>query len=347
MGEVEQLRQSLDIFCSLRKDDSSAEDIPDELEKVLDRIAKHGELPYTMKWPQVSQLIKQKVLYCVAFMNDKRRYSGPLEEYEETLDVILNQVHIFDEPPFTIQRVCELLIDPGRHYASTDKYMRALQKNLLVVSGWRRQPEADILAEKEKECCQDEKEEQVEPDSTSEPSTPAPHRTTVSQDVPQEDIENAAPDSTTVEEKPEEERPFLERPKKEVNDENDEDAFVGLIKCNSSQRKVALGSSKIQINVGVGKNEPVEKEEDENMETDLKMDSVTEEITKEFENAATEESKEPETEIQKETAVDENEIATITADQEALERKRKRSEEEETAVEEELPPTPQKVQKTE
>ena len=51
------------------------------------------------------------------------------------MDMILSQVDMFEEAPFTIQRVCELLIEPGKHYTSTDKYMRALLKNLLVVSG--------------------------------------------------------------------------------------------------------------------------------------------------------------------------------------------------------------------
>jgi serine/threonine-protein phosphatase 4 regulatory subunit 2 len=51
------------------------------------------------------------------------------------MDMILSQVDLFEEAPFTIQRVCELLIDPKKHYKSTDKYMRALLKNLLVVSG--------------------------------------------------------------------------------------------------------------------------------------------------------------------------------------------------------------------
>ena len=51
------------------------------------------------------------------------------------MDIILSQIQMFEEAPFTIQRICELLIDPAKHYKSTDKYMRALLKNLLVVSG--------------------------------------------------------------------------------------------------------------------------------------------------------------------------------------------------------------------
>lgn len=36
--------------------------------------------------------------------------------------------------PFTIQRLCELLCAPRKHYKRTDKFMRGIEKNLLVVS---------------------------------------------------------------------------------------------------------------------------------------------------------------------------------------------------------------------
>uniref|UniRef100_A0A3B3D404 Serine/threonine-protein phosphatase 4 regulatory subunit 2-A-like n=1 Tax=Oryzias melastigma TaxID=30732 RepID=A0A3B3D404_ORYME len=36
--------------------------------------------------------------------------------------------------PFTIQRLCELLTDPKRNYTSTDKFLRGLEKNVMVVS---------------------------------------------------------------------------------------------------------------------------------------------------------------------------------------------------------------------
>lgn len=51
------------------------------------------------------------------------------------MDLILSRVELFEDAPFTIQRLCELLLEPAKHYTSTDKYMRALLKNLLVVSG--------------------------------------------------------------------------------------------------------------------------------------------------------------------------------------------------------------------
>jgi len=369
MAEVEQLRKSLDQFCSLKIDDTNTDNIPDDLQVVVDKISSNGDMPYDLEWSQVSRIIRQRVLYCVAFMSEKQKYDGPLDEYEQTLKNILARIEIFDEPPFTIQRVCELLQTPDKHYKSTDKYMRAIQRNLLVVSGWRKYVEDEVPdTEPEKETCQEE-ESQAEPDSTSEPSTPAPHRSvSITHDVsyPEEaTAENASPDSTTIEEKPEE-RSFLERPKKKIEDEDDDDAFEQLVKLNTSpQRKVALSTSKIQINVGADFKKEVEQKpaEDEKPASDSKkepqlalaekMDDEQEEkpVMKVSESGDAPLSNKESSELKAENITDEKDQETMSSDEK--ERKRKRPEadtekpEEKDSDELELPATPQKVQKTE
>jgi hypothetical protein len=40
----------------------------------------------------------------------------------------------FDQPPFTVQRLCELLADPCRHYASRQKLQAAVEKLCAVSS---------------------------------------------------------------------------------------------------------------------------------------------------------------------------------------------------------------------
>ena len=37
-------------------------------------------------------------------------------------------------PPFTIQRLCELCIEPRKHYKTVGKYLRALERTILVTS---------------------------------------------------------------------------------------------------------------------------------------------------------------------------------------------------------------------
>ncbi|KAF4614996.1 hypothetical protein D9613_003208 [Agrocybe pediades] len=52
--------------------------------------------------------------------------------------VLLDQFE--DNPPFTIQRLCELCVDPMRQYKSVGKYLRAVEKTLLVTSTWNSFP---------------------------------------------------------------------------------------------------------------------------------------------------------------------------------------------------------------
>lgn len=54
--------------------------------------------------------------------------------FEELKKEILTSLDSFTGAPFTIQRICELLTLPTKHYKRTDKFMRGLEKNVLVVS---------------------------------------------------------------------------------------------------------------------------------------------------------------------------------------------------------------------
>lgn len=47
---------------------------------------------------------------------------------------VFQQLDCFNGIPFTVQRLCELLTSPTKHYKRTDKFMRALEKNMLIVS---------------------------------------------------------------------------------------------------------------------------------------------------------------------------------------------------------------------
>ncbi|GLB35422.1 putative PPP4R2 [Lyophyllum shimeji] len=59
------------------------------------------------------------------------------EQANEMKGFIFAQLDEFDSnPPFTIQRVCELCIHPQQHYSSVGKYLRAVEKSLLVTSTW-------------------------------------------------------------------------------------------------------------------------------------------------------------------------------------------------------------------
>jgi serine/threonine-protein phosphatase 4 regulatory subunit 2 len=55
----------------------------------------------------------------------------PFDEMKERIQKIVTG---FNGIPFTIQRLCELVTDPRRNYTGTDKFLRGVEKNVMVVS---------------------------------------------------------------------------------------------------------------------------------------------------------------------------------------------------------------------
>lgn len=51
--------------------------------------------------------------------------------YESMKTLLFERFDHFQAAPFTIQRLCELLTAPKKHYSRLDKFMRALEKNIL------------------------------------------------------------------------------------------------------------------------------------------------------------------------------------------------------------------------
>lgn len=51
--------------------------------------------------------------------------------YDTMKTALLERFDLFNSAPFTIQRLSELLNEPKKHYCRLDKYMRALEKNIL------------------------------------------------------------------------------------------------------------------------------------------------------------------------------------------------------------------------
>ena len=92
-------------------------------------------------WTKVKWLFRAKLEHVV---NDYFEAS-PVDEiplapnvdvfnFSSVKDKVFEQLESFAGIPFTIQRIAELLTTPRRHYKRTDKFMRALEKNMLVVS---------------------------------------------------------------------------------------------------------------------------------------------------------------------------------------------------------------------
>nr|CAG4641145.1 EOG090X0BWU [Eulimnadia texana] len=118
---------------------SDAHDIPRTLEDYLQHIAKTGDVIFP--WIKAKSLIRKKIEIIIAEFHKL----CPTENLKPSPNVdpfnfdtqkakIFDLFETFSSAPFTIQRLCELLIAPQRHYKRTDKFMRGIEKNLLVVS---------------------------------------------------------------------------------------------------------------------------------------------------------------------------------------------------------------------
>ncbi|RUS74768.1 hypothetical protein EGW08_017466, partial [Elysia chlorotica] len=118
---------------------NSSKEIPVVLEQYLNGVAKNGETLF--QWPLLKPLIVGKIEQVIEELqrglSSENITSRPNVEnvrFDVMRTRIMDAVHKFTGAPFTIQRLCELLVDPRRHYKRSDKFMRGLEKNVLVVS---------------------------------------------------------------------------------------------------------------------------------------------------------------------------------------------------------------------
>ncbi|RVE70903.1 hypothetical protein OJAV_G00068330 [Oryzias javanicus] len=109
------------------------------LEQFLCHVAKTGQP--MIPWSQFKTYFMFKLEKVISDFHEsspeQRTLRNPNVEYvpfEEMKRRILKIVDGYSGVPFTIQRLCELLTDPKRNYTSTEKFLRGLEKNVMVVS---------------------------------------------------------------------------------------------------------------------------------------------------------------------------------------------------------------------
>merc|ERR1719450_348394 len=76
-------------------------------------------------------------------------------KFGEMKERIMEQLESYTGIPFTVQRLCELMVQPKKHYKRTDKFMRGLEKIMLVVSTIDPNPNLQDESNKQEssECC--------------------------------------------------------------------------------------------------------------------------------------------------------------------------------------------------
>ncbi|KAJ7905352.1 PPP4R2-domain-containing protein [Mycena olivaceomarginata] len=148
-----------------------------EHDSILEHIASTDTL--NSEWPLLRDIIKHKINKVATISNTELFLSGPgrppppadfhpvatssgglklapfparkslaapvnymtAEESAQMKDAVFALLDQFDSnPPFTIQRVCELCLHPKQNYNSVGKYLRAVEKSLLVTSTYESFP---------------------------------------------------------------------------------------------------------------------------------------------------------------------------------------------------------------
>lgn len=126
--------------------------IPQELNEYLAYVARTGDPVY--QWSLVKSLFKEKLLNVITdFYETTPGIDIPPYpnvdpfNYDIMKNSLLERLDSFTSAPFTVQRICELLTFPRKQYNRVDKFMRAIEKNILVVS--TREPGTQRHAEPE------------------------------------------------------------------------------------------------------------------------------------------------------------------------------------------------------
>ncbi|CAF0934822.1 unnamed protein product [Rotaria sordida] len=127
---------SLDKFLDKQENERV---LTPELEQILVQIAKTGYSCYP--WEKIKPLFLQKLNIVLNEFNtesnmDKLEIHPNVDRstFEDLKWDIIERINSFENTPFTIQRLCELILSPRANYRRTDKFIRGLTKCVSVVT---------------------------------------------------------------------------------------------------------------------------------------------------------------------------------------------------------------------
>ncbi|RUS19407.1 protein phosphatase 4 core regulatory subunit R2 [Endogone sp. FLAS-F59071] len=114
-----------------------------EYEDILANIAQSNQVQ--TPWHLLRNILKTKLRQNVS-SSSMPNVSTPSERPEDYQDRILSILDAFQGPPFTIQRLCELLTKPTEHHKTMIKYLRAMEKVVMVTSSFDEFPEPTLIS---------------------------------------------------------------------------------------------------------------------------------------------------------------------------------------------------------
>eukprot|EP00357_Protocruzia_adherens_P034696 CAMPEP_0114986232 /NCGR_PEP_ID=MMETSP0216-20121206/8313_1 /TAXON_ID=223996 /ORGANISM="Protocruzia adherens, Strain Boccale" /LENGTH=143 /DNA_ID=CAMNT_0002348647 /DNA_START=86 /DNA_END=517 /DNA_ORIENTATION=+ len=116
-------------------DKEVSEEAKGSLQAIVTYITQTGDVsPFT--WSQLKPYLSKRIKETLTNMHSQCPdcKSDPGETFDDQLDLIMTDFDDLyqEEPPFTIQRICELLNQPEKHYISTRKLLHAFQKVISI-----------------------------------------------------------------------------------------------------------------------------------------------------------------------------------------------------------------------
>ncbi|KAL7329751.1 hypothetical protein PS15p_204795 [Mucor circinelloides] len=105
-----------------------------EINPILKSIAGTNEL--TITWQELQKILDLLIKKQHEIMEGKITDENAKKETEDLAAKISQSINDHLSCPFTIQRLCELVIEPKKYYKMYVKYLRAVEKVLLVTSYW-------------------------------------------------------------------------------------------------------------------------------------------------------------------------------------------------------------------
>ncbi|XP_024538038.1 serine/threonine-protein phosphatase 4 regulatory subunit 2 [Selaginella moellendorffii] len=133
---------SLAALCSGA--DGSSMDFTPELRRIVSMSAKSGK--YWHDWHHLRQLLQFRLNQVVKRLyldtassapptsNEANGADGEKAVYSVLKKLAAQLASFEDAAPFTLQRICELLLEPDQIYSTIDKFELAFEKLLLVTS---------------------------------------------------------------------------------------------------------------------------------------------------------------------------------------------------------------------
>ena len=130
-----------DVMMELAVLEKSPESTPisASLEDYLTYVAKTGNALFA--WNKIKPLFKKKLEIVIQEFHDTsptddlpKQPNVDVFKFDQMKQRIFEQLESYSGIPFTVQRLCELMVQPKGHYKRTDKFMRGLEKIMLVVS---------------------------------------------------------------------------------------------------------------------------------------------------------------------------------------------------------------------